>query len=211
MGVVVAALSIGIGVMQLSNRPTIEYNVIETPAVAYREPNAPLPEAVRSQVPTRVATDAERALAGTWVAKLGLAASLNAPRRASVEGFMVQMRATQQGISERCLWLELYENLSGFLHECGVVEGEASVLGQTNRGGGQAALGAALHWSQEGGTIQLSFDEDLVVGSTHVREVALGLPEGSAPFEVAMSFPGHEEIATQTHMFEAFPGRFLEE
>ncbi|MEZ4338067.1 MAG: hypothetical protein R3B82_15715 [Sandaracinaceae bacterium] len=103
---------------------------------------------------------------------------------------------------DRCLWIELYDNLRGFQHECGVVNGEPSVLAQTDPvTGRQSDLGVALRWRVEEGALRLTYDDDLVVGGVRFREMALALPQGSAPFRVTMSFPGHDEIPPQTHDF----------
>lgn len=212
LGIVSAVLAIGVAIMRLASRPSVHIETIPAPPpIQYAEPDAPAVTSVRTEAPERAPTESERTLAGTWVGRVGL----DAPRRASMAGTMTQLGALQQGLVQpvdRCLWIELYDNLRGFQHECGVVNGEPSVLAQTDPvTGRQSDLGVALRWRFEEGALRLTYDADLVVGATHLRDLALALPDGSSPFDVTMTFPGHEDLAAQTHTFEAFPGRYLGE
>lgn len=210
LAIVAAVLSIGLGIVRLANRPSAYIDTIPAPPpIAYQEPSAPAASTARTAAPERAPTESERSLAGTWVGRVGI----DGPQRASAAGTLTQLGAVQQGLVQtldRCLWIELYDNLRGFQHECGVVNGEPSVLAQTDPvTGRQSDLGVALRWRVEEGALRLTYDDDLVVGGVRFREMALALPQGSAPFRVTMSFPGHDEIPPQTHDFEAFQGRYL--
>lgn len=208
--ILLAMVGLGLGLYRIANRPSVQIEVIDAPEIAMRPPDAPEPTSVREQAPAREPTESERTLAGTWVATVGP----QAPRRASIEGTMVQMRALQTGQAEpatRCVWLELYQNLRGFQHECGVVNGEPSALEQTDPATGESApLGVSLSWSFQDGRLQLHYDEPMIVGTVRFTETVLALPEGSPPFDVTQSFPGHDDVPAQTHRFEVFSGRYLE-
>ncbi|HEY8429638.1 MAG TPA: zinc ribbon domain-containing protein, partial [Sandaracinaceae bacterium] len=162
VSVVVAVLALLlIGVSWLSRRPTVRFEVIEPPDVAdgagARSPPRELP-------PERAPTDSERALAGTWVAT----GSFDVPRPAAGGSVLLEAQAIQQGRLDpvqRCIWLELYENLRGFQHECAVAGGEPTVLERTDPVTGRSSPhGVAFRWSVENGALRLEYDEDMIAG-----------------------------------------------
>lgn len=208
IGLVLGLAVLGFGAMRLANRPSMQIETINMPAPQYRAPEAPVAPNVREEPPARPPTETERLLAGTWVARVGH----DAPRRASTEASMVQIGALRQGhvdTIERCVWLELYENLRGFAHECGVMNGEPSVLEQTDPVTGRStSLGASLRWSLDGRRLRLEYDEDMRVGGVTFRATELELPTGSPPFEVVQTFP-EREVPAQHHRFEVFSGSYL--
>lgn len=217
-GVVLGLAMIVLGILRLTNRPSIEIVPIEPPDLGYGASGAAGAPIVvpRDAPPERAPSESERALAGTWVATVGF----DAPRPASMGSTLVQIQALRSGLSEptqRCIWLELYDNLRGFQHECGVVDGEASVLQRTDPVTGRSSpLGVAFRWSFEDGRLSLTYDEDMVVaagGQTlrFVRSV-LTLPRaGSPPFDVQQSFPEHPDAAPLAQRFDVFAGSYLGE
>ncbi len=211
VGLVVGLAVLGLSALRLANRPSVQIETIDIPAPEYRAPDAPLAPNVRAQAPARAPTESEALVAGTWVATVGF----NAPRRAVSASSMVQLGAASQGqinSLQRCVWLELYPNLRGFSHECGVVNGEPSALEQTNPITGQrSSLGASFRWSLEGTRLRLEYDEDLRVDGVTLRTVEMELPVGSAPFDVVQTFPDHEEVAPQPARFEVFSGQYLDD
>ena len=210
----IAGLLLGLGVLavgafRLAHRPSVQIETFEVSAPTYRAPDAPLASTVRAEPAARPPTETERLLAGTWVARVGH----DAPRRASIDATMVQIGALRSGQVdgiERCVWLELYENLRGFAHECAVTNGEPSMLEQTDpRTGRSMPLGAALHWSVDGRRLRLEYDEDMAVGAVTFRVTELELPFGTPPFDVTQTFPEHPDLPPQAHRFEVFSGSFL--
>lgn len=200
------------GIFRLMNRPSVELEVIEAPDVGYGMGATPT-ELPRDRAADRAPTGSERALAGTWVARVGF----DAPRPAAMGATLVEIQALRAGLAqplERCIWLELYANLRGFQHECGVVGGEPSVLQRTDPvTGGSSPLGVAFRWSFEDGRLAITYDEDMVVSAggrtTRFVETTLALPQGSPPFDVQQSFPEHPEVPPLALRFEVFAGSYL--
>lgn len=210
-GIVGAIALLVLGIIKL-NRPSIEFEVIEAPDPGYGL-GATRTETPRDAPPERAPTDAERALAGTWVARVGF----DAPRPEATGSFLVQLQAIGQGLAEpveHCIWLELYDNLRGFQHECGIVDSEASVLERTDPVSGRSSpLGVAFRWSFEDGRLSITYDEDMLVttvrGTTRFVQTVIALPQGSPPFDVQQSFPEHPDVPPLALRYEVFASSFL--
>jgi len=210
VGVLLALGTLVLGIVRLTNRPSVQIEVIDTPVVGA----APVPVVPRGAAPEREPTESERALAGTWVATMGF----DAPRPATTGGMLVQIQAIRAGLTDavqRCIWLELYDNLRGFQHECGVVNGEPSVLQQDDPLSGRARpLGVSFRWSFDAGRLSITYDEEMTVTTgdrtTRFVRTELALPQGSPPFDVQQSFPDHPDVPPLTPRFEVFPGTYLD-
>ena len=213
IGLVLGLLGIVLGIVHLANRPSVQIEVIEPPDLGYGTGGGPATVVPRDAPPERAPTDTERALAGTWVATVGF----DAPRPASTGATLVQIEALRAGLAEpmqRCIWLELYDNLRGFQHECGVVGGQPSVLQRTDPLTGRSSpLGVGLRWSLEGRVLALTYDEAMVLTAhgrtTRFLQTALALPTGSPPFDVQQSFPEHPDVPPLAHRYEVFSGSYL--
>lgn len=213
IGLVLGLLVIVLGLVRLANRPSVQFEVIEPPDLGYGTGSGPAPVVPRDAPPERAPTETERALAGTWVATVGF----DAPRPASMGATLVQIQALRAGLAEptqRCIWLELYDNLRGFQHECGVVDGQPSVLQRTDPVTGRSSpLGVAFRWGFDGRLLSITYAEDMMVTAngrtTRFVQTALALPEGSPPFDVQQSFPEHPDVPPLAHRYEVFSGSYL--
>ncbi|MGE0785900.1 MAG: hypothetical protein AB7S26_09450 [Sandaracinaceae bacterium] len=210
LAVLSLVLTIGAGLLRLANRSSPpHYEPIDVPPQLVEAPSA---TAIRGEPPAREPSEIERALAGTWVAM-----GDDTPQRASSQGTMVQLEGAATGQIEplqRCAWIELYDNLRGYQHECGVVNGEASLLDRTDPiSGRRSSLGASLRWNVEGSTVHLEYDEDMRTPSRahpSFRHLALELPAGESPFAVTQSLPDHADVGPRTVTYEVFSGTYLD-
>ncbi len=202
----IAILAVVVAIVKLSNRPSVHIEPIDIPAPQYADTPPVIPH---DEAPARAPTESERALAGTWVARVGD----DAPRPATSGSWMVQIEATRAGLAtfaQRCVWLELYDNLRGFWNECGVVDGEPTALQREDRGTGDTSpLGVPFRWSFDGERLAITYDADMTLpredGSVVFRQAVLALPRGTPPLEVEESFPEHPDVPPRTVRFEVFP------
>lgn len=213
VGILLALAVIVLGIVKLTNRPSVQIVPIEGADMGYGSEVDPYVEIPDDDPAERTLTESERALAGTWVARTGF----DAPHPASTGSMLVQIQAIRAGLTngaERCIWLELYDNLRGFQHECGVANGEPSVLQRTDPATGRSRpLGVGFRWSFDGAGLSITYDEPMIVSAggrmTRFERTVLALPRGVAPFDVQQSFPEHPDIAPLTQRFDVFPGRYL--
>jgi hypothetical protein len=198
------------GVVRLANSssdaPKIE--VIGASAAAPTPPSGPSPESLRAQAPSRPPTEFERSIAGTWVADTGL----RARDPAMADKATVSLGAAG---TAPCLWLELYDNLTGFQPECQVVDGEPSVLEQVDaRSGRKRPLGVAFSWSYTK-ALELHYATPLVLPAAAdgtrltISDVAFELIPRTQPIEAKQTFPEQPALAPEVFRFEARAGVYL--
>ncbi|MCH9686909.1 MAG: hypothetical protein K0V04_36075 [Deltaproteobacteria bacterium] len=180
----------------------------------------------RSKPAPRPLTEFETGIAGTWVAKVGADAPQSKamgdkvmlgipPGQGGVEGLMAAVDADQR-LSTACVWLELYDNLSGFHNECALIGGEPQALNKHDPlTGAVQPFGVGLSWSVDGKQIRVEYEQPLVVPngagvSVEIRTTTLELQPGAGPIHsVQQAFPEHPDIAPRTVPFEILAGSYL--
>jgi hypothetical protein len=196
----------------------------------------PPPETQAEQAPlpppgppaaTHELTSEERALVGTWVAEVDARATRSKtiadmvmfglqPGRDLVTGTMEAIESDNR-VATSCIWLELYEDLTGFRNECALFNGEPSALDKTDPlTGKKSRFGVAFDWKLQGKTVAIDLGEPLLVAreGTDVEvkrwNLTLGQKRGDAT-RVEEGFPEHDFILPVQYPWEIYPGSFLGE
>lgn len=213
LSVLVGGAALVTGIMRLNDDSRApQFEVIETPPIV--PPDRPEPKSLREQAPSRPPTELERSVAGTWVASSPppiVDANTMVTTMASLEA--IQAGAKPQ-MPQPCLWLELYDNLTGYQHECAVIDGEPSVFDQQTFGSPvKRAVGVSFTWSFDE-RIELVYDQPMTTPPgagprVEVRSVTLDIVPGTQPIEARLAFPEHPSMRPKTLHFEAFAGAYL--
>jgi len=183
--------------------------------------------------PPRPLTTSEKALVGTWVATVGdyaprsafmadkVMLALGGSRKKDFVSSTLEAIKRDDRVRTNCVWLELFDDLSGIRRECALVNGQASALDKTDPlTGKKTDLGTHLRWSydQKQRTVQIDLDADMIVpladekGVRKVRfrkwQLAFGEKRAKG-FKIKETIPEHSYTLPVQYVYEIFPGRFL--
>lgn len=189
--------------------------------VAWKLPGGPL-------------SDPERAVSGTWIAKVGDFATRSAFMADKVMfGFGGKKKgqdfvaATIEAIEKddrvktNCIWLELFADRTGIRRGCAIIGGEPSALDKTDPfTGKKSSFGTHLQWYFDlpSKQVRIRFDQDMLVptvadgGSRFLRfrhwSLSFGKKDGNG-FQMKENLPEHEFSLPVQYTYEVFPGSFL--
>jgi hypothetical protein len=170
----------------------------------------PLPSATVDAAPRkpldRPLTQTETSLAGTWVARVDGQAS-------QTKALRDKMFVAPPGVSPGdCIWLELYDDLTGFRDECAVVSGEPSALESKNALTGQTQR-LAFDWeAADAAHVKITYRDDVLLPGAakpfRSWHLAFVRQDGDLIY-FAESFP---ELGADVHReygWEIISGRYL--
>ena len=180
---------------------------VDTPPVPGTKVPTPsvFPDAAPRMPLGRALSQTESSFAGTWAAKVGSDASIT---RLQKDGtFMAPPGVTMGG----CIWLELYDDLTGFRDECAVINGNASALEGKNSLTGKVER-VAFDWSApDAGDVTITYRSDVYLpGAGPFRTWKLAFVRQEGDFIVfTESFPDLGPDVHRESSWEIIPGRYL--
>jgi hypothetical protein len=174
---------------------------VELPA----PPTSAFPDAAPRRPLARALSPTESAFAGTWVARVDDRASQT---RMHKEGtFMAPPGVTLGG----CIWLELYDDLTGYRDECAIVNGEPSALDGKNALTGRSQR-LAFDWeAPDAASLTITYRDDVFLpGAGPFRTWKLAAVRQDGDHIVFQErFPDLGSDAARESAWEIIPGRYL--
>jgi hypothetical protein len=213
--------------------------VAASPSVAGVEPArkidalAPV-KRVAWKLPSGPLSDSEKAVSGTWIAKVGDDATRSAfladklmfgfGEKKKGQDFIaatIEAIESDERMQTNCIWLELFADRTGIRRGCALIDGEPSALDKTDPFTGKKSdFGTRLQWYYDlpSKQVRIRFDDDMLVpavgdgGSRFLRFRHWTLSFGKkaqSGFEMKEQVPEHDFSLPVQYIYEIFPGSFL--
>lgn len=184
--------------------------------------------------PSGALSDPEKAVSGTWIAKVGDFATRSAFMADKVMfglggktkgrdfiGATLAAIENDDRVQTNCIWLELFADRTGIRRGCALVGGEPSALDKTDPFTGKKSdFGTRLQWYFDlpSKQVRIRFDDDMLVpaaadGGSRLLlfrhwYLSFGKKAGEG-FEMKEQIPEHDYVLPVQYTYEVYPGSFL--